>query len=298
MARVSIEDRCFVSLGPLSDELGWPEARILGHLTYLWHGSQDQLKISGSIKEIRRWSRCEESDVQKFVEALTEFNFLEKISEDEFLIRGNKKHVQNLKTLKKISALGGKARAKGAKRKADGTYDLIQPQSSRASSRNPADDPAVIQPASSPLQCITMQGNAEQCSAEQCSAEQCNAMQSMYSELAARWLDFAKAQSPHIRFSLSDFEEGVAHVCRNVPLTIEQLEFVFDFIRQDDFWKSNALSPKGLMKKSSRNDLRKIDNIMARLKEKHGKYDEVLAWANDPNAESIDPFSYTGGFSK
>ena len=80
--------------------------------------------------------------------------------------------------------------------------------------------------------------------------------------------------------------EAFAQACRKVRdsanLTHEGLAQVFVFISGDDFWKQNALSPAGLLAKS-KNGLRKIDNILARMKPATTKNDRekavIKAWA-------------------
>jgi len=289
MARVTIENEAFIDLAPLAKDLGWSEPKVIGHLVCLWHGSQLKFRNSGSVNDIRRWARCDENEVEIFVRQLVDHEFLEKIGNAEFLIRGNKKHVKNLKALKQKRVDGGKKRAKEAKRDKKGHFEK---SFSSSSSR-----PASIQlesSSSAQLDPATIQCNAVTDTMQiQCNADtmQCN---TLYSDLAGRWLEFAKSRAPHLKFKIEEFADGIEHVCRNTPITFDQLSAVFDFIRQDDFWQKNALSPRGLMKRSDRNGLRKIDNILTRFKEKHGKYDAVLAWANDPDAAPIDPFTYDG----
>jgi hypothetical protein len=49
---------------------------------------------------------------------------------------------------------------------------------------------------------------------------------------------------------------------RAAKLDHAQLHGIFDFISQDEFWRKNAISPGGLLSKSYKNGLRKIDNIL------------------------------------
>lgn len=98
--------------------------------------------------------------------------------------------------------------------------------------------------------------------------------------LARLWLDFSISQFRGLKVptwcKLDAFVEGVAKTRRVVGLTPLQMEAVFDFIKKSDFWSKNALSPSGLLKKSDRNGLRKIDNILMAIKNSEPKVDRML----------------------
>lgn len=293
MARTSMEESGFKFVRLIAQESKMMPTTAIGQIMNLWNVTQDLGREAGSKEDILEWCMCAPEHAESWFNGLIKYEFIQCVDENFFLIRGNKKHIKSIKKSKKSASKAGKIRANTGKRDGKGRLQKGPAEIQRPSSGDPAPsensdqrDPALLLVSSSSLLCSNS------------SRLELDSNSSKYSELAARWLDFAKAQSPHIRFSLADFEEGLAHVCRNVPLTIEQLTMVFDFIRQDDFWRANALSPKGLMKKSSRNDFRKIDNILTRMKEKFGKYDDVLAWAKSEDAGPIDPFTYEGGFAK
>ncbi len=89
--------------------------------------------------------------------------------------------------------------------------------------------------------------------------------------LGGRWLEHAVGASntkPYPSWTQVKFAEEISKIKRLCSLSHEQLVAVFEFVRVDDFWKPNALSPNGLIKKSKNNDRRKIDNIIAAMKEK------------------------------
>lgn len=262
MARLNIEDSFFIMLPDIAIDLGWGHSETFTSVAFLWHGSQSKKRVSGSRKDIRRWSKVTDDQLENFVSVLTEHELLEKISDDEFLIVGNKKHVKNLKKLQKSKRTGGKIRAKGAERDEKGHFQKGPASDQQPSSSHPAGAPAGIQqdPA---------QYNAMQCNAVQGNAKQNNSKQDKTvtpSPLSLSWFQFAHAKAPQYKFKAVDFEEGVQLVCRRAPISMEELERVFEWIKADSFWADNALSPSGLLKKSERNGMRKIDNILVKFR--------------------------------
>lgn len=74
------------------------------------------------------------------------------------------------------------------------------------------------------------------------------------------------------------FAEAVAKTRAAIGAT--DLTEVLNFIRQDDFWRKNACSPRGLLKKSERNGERKIDNILVRMRSNgERQHDAIKKWA-------------------
>lgn len=87
-------------------------------------------------------------------------------------------------------------------------------------------------------------------------------------QLGQEWFDWSKQQRPKGKFKLDKFVEAISRF-RYSPydLTEQQIRFVFDFIRGDEFWSANALSPDRLRAKSKSNpDLTKLDQIILALK--------------------------------
>jgi hypothetical protein len=100
--------------------------------------------------------------------------------------------------------------------------------------------------------------------------------------LADKWVSFAKGLAPHLRLRVPDCVDTFRKLRELDGFTEDQLEALFVFVRQDDFWRPNALSPIGL-RKPSKNGLRKIDNILAAMA-RAGPGDDGTtaadAWAN------------------
>jgi len=97
--------------------------------------------------------------------------------------------------------------------------------------------------------------------------------------LAMRWGDWAKSKWPSIKVDIDRWSEAIAKVKRVVDnLGDDQMDGLFEFVKADDFWSDVSQSPCSLLKKS-KNDLRKIDNILAALRKKHYKNHEAMAHA-------------------
>ena len=89
-------------------------------------------------------------------------------------------------------------------------------------------------------------------------------------ELGKKWHQYALSE---MKWSTAPgswcdefFATGIALVKRRAGLNHQQMTKIYEFVRNDNFWSGNALSPKTLLNKSSRNDLRKIDNIIQAIR--------------------------------
>jgi hypothetical protein len=81
-------------------------------------------------------------------------------------------------------------------------------------------------------------------------------------DLALDWIAWAHEQHPHLKLQAEPCAKEIRISRDNTGRTIEQMRNIFEWIKQDDFWSKNCLSPCALNKKSSSNGLRKIDNII------------------------------------
>lgn len=93
--------------------------------------------------------------------------------------------------------------------------------------------------------------------------------------LASAWVTLAASQAPTRSWSVDDFAEGIADVRRKANMTEEGILAMFLWLSRDDFWRTVAYSPCGLLKKS-KNGERKIDNLVAQWRKKTAKTDDAL----------------------
>jgi len=93
-------------------------------------------------------------------------------------------------------------------------------------------------------------------------------------KLAEEWREFAIEKKPWMkdRSSIASFYVGLMKVqnaikLNNQNMNVSGLREIFMFIRNDNFWKDQALSPNQLLT-PSRNGVRKVDNILLSINKK------------------------------
>lgn len=108
--------------------------------------------------------------------------------------------------------------------------------------------------------------------------------------IAKSWLEFAQKEMPwkkaEPKWSIEGFALELEKVSRLSGVTVSGLEEILEFIRKDEFWAKNAVSPFGLLKKSSKNDLRKIDNIITKMRTRQSRMSQAIdEWASKPDVD-------------
>lgn len=142
MARVNLEQRLFAEgrLHHLASLIGSTTHEAIGILAYLWHDSQELGKNAATAREIVIWCRWKEVELDRYyansenelkaeqlISALKESGYIENIDETLYAIRGNEKQIQSLdhyrgEEHKRVSSLGGRARAQNATRDSHGHF--------------------------------------------------------------------------------------------------------------------------------------------------------------------------------
>lgn len=84
--------------------------------------------------------------------------------------------------------------------------------------------------------------------------------------LATRWLEHAKSITPHIKADLHKWADAVRLIREQDKLTLDEVTKLFEWVKDDEFWSRNALSPQAVRGRS-KNGLKKIENILARMQE-------------------------------
>lgn len=105
-------------------------------------------------------------------------------------------------------------------------------------------------------------------------------------ELGRKWLDMAVSEMPHRasdpKWHAAEFGTELKKVGASVGLDHAGMLKVFHYVSADAFWRPNACSPKGLL--TAKNGVRKIDNILTRMKRPHERKMEMAREAaDDPN---------------
>lgn len=86
---------------------------------------------------------------------------------------------------------------------------------------------------------------------------------------AINWHEWTLAKAPWLKENISPekFYAGLLKISKSVSLNESGIENLFQFVKNDGFWKENAISPMSLLT-VSKNGLRKIDNILLQLKKR------------------------------
>jgi len=85
-------------------------------------------------------------------------------------------------------------------------------------------------------------------------------------DLAKDWVLFAETKTPWRRYDLVKFATDISTLRKISSMSIEQINDIFTWIKNDEFWSGVAISPGSLSKSSSKTGLRKIDTILLQMK--------------------------------
>jgi hypothetical protein len=86
---------------------------------------------------------------------------------------------------------------------------------------------------------------------------------------AIKWHEWASKKMPWMKEKITaeKFYNELIKIQQTVDLNDSGIDALFEFIKNDEFWSQNAISPMNLNSKS-KNGLRKIDNILLRMKKR------------------------------
>jgi hypothetical protein len=118
--------------------------------------------------------------------------------------------------------------------------------------------------------------------------KQRHAFESADFDLALDWISWAHEQHSHLKLQAEACAKEIRISRDNTGRTIEQMRNIFEWIKKDDFWSKNCLSPCALNKKSAANGLRKIDNIINSISK--DKKTVAKAHRNQWEDEGVKPF--------
>ena len=108
-------------------------------------------------------------------------------------------------------------------------------------------------------------------------------------ELGKKWHQYALAE---MKWSTAPkswndefFATSIALVKRRSGLDHNQMTKIYEFVKDDNFWSGNALSPKSLLNKSGNNDLRKLDNIISSIRSRNPAMKQLEKVVNSSEEE-------------
>ena len=106
-------------------------------------------------------------------------------------------------------------------------------------------------------------------------------------EVGNRWADHTNKKWPHLKADGLKYAQALEKAKKATGLNDSQMAEIFDFVSTDDFWKDACQSPGSLLKKAKDSDMRKIDNIITKLKKTRYPHEDVIKWAEE-NADEIE----------
>jgi hypothetical protein len=115
MARVNVEEWAFGEgrLIRFAREMEWDLRQALGALVFLWHDSQEALRVAGSAEEMADWARASNrAEATRLVEALVSAKYINRKASGAYEIRGNEAQIENRLKFTVRAKKGGRATAK------------------------------------------------------------------------------------------------------------------------------------------------------------------------------------------
>lgn len=82
-------------------------------------------------------------------------------------------------------------------------------------------------------------------------------------QMADKWMAFSKEQIPTGRFNLLQFQVAIARMRHDFNLDQEKIEQLLEWIRHDDFWSTNAISPMESLRR--KNGICKLERILVAM---------------------------------
>lgn len=107
-------------------------------------------------------------------------------------------------------------------------------------------------------------------------------------ELAQDWIRWVQETDPHLKLNPQACAEAIRKAREHRNMEDHHIRNVWEWIKQDDFWAKNCLSPVSLLAKSKANGLKRIDNIMASIAKDKGYLMKIEAQKMED--EGIKPF--------
>lgn len=112
MPRVNLEQDCWSRIAKLAGLMGCTDREAAGTLGFLWHDSQDILRINGTCEEIVDWAHLyglSADEIDRWISGMIKARFLTDSGDGTYLIHGNEVQIDNRVNSLKKSQKGGEA---------------------------------------------------------------------------------------------------------------------------------------------------------------------------------------------
>lgn len=263
MSRVHIEEE-FLSEGKLRvlsnnlDGVLKPTKKdaAMGLMVRLWHNSQAELAEGGTKSDIIQWAELPKKHANKVFAILLATGRIKQISNDFYEISGNKKQISGIQSFRENGRKGGlKLQQK--------LRILASAASSAASS--PASSAAKPSTSTSTSTSIYInKGTSTPSKIKKIRVLPSSAD----ADLAERWFLWAKERAPKTKFDQTKFAEAIAKAKKDYALTDQEMDALFEFVRADEFYGQNFLSPC-TYKNKWKNGMTKMESALAAQQKKY-----------------------------
>lgn len=204
MARANVEMRARGEqrFSKLVDEMGCSRAEALGMLTIFWQDSQERGIWRGSKDAILKFIDAPKADREKWFEAFLEHEYVSPMQDDssDFVIHGNRKHIEAIEERSELAKKGGQASAEARKIKPNDSKENEPPVKTVEPPVNDAEPNALHFNA---LQSKTEKQEFEN-QLEQSKAEQSSPLREQVSQLAAIWEDTLASKNYRRKITLEE----------------------------------------------------------------------------------------------
>jgi hypothetical protein len=97
---------------------------------------------------------------------------------------------------------------------------------------------------------------------------------------AERWAKITESETPWLadKIDYGEYAEAIAKIKRHIKIGDDAMDYLIGFIERDQFWRRNAISPKGVFKKNTAG-VYKIDNIVIAMKSTDTRFKQAAVLA-------------------
>lgn len=280
--RVNIEDKTWVDtrIHRLAKSLNVPVFFAVGVCAYLWHVAQanasaeffsdvidDLTVIQGLANLLVKYDLCEVLDNGKFrlkgmTERIRELESLKKKRKESGRLGGIKKSSKPLASARTTPVANASDESCLSGLVLSGTGLVLSGLVSEEKNNGKGIEEKRVTPSLS--QGVSVMIDAPKKSIKFKEGE------SWQNDLAVEWRRWASAQRPHLadKFNFPKFVDAIVRLTDHLEFNENQMNGLFDWIRNNPFWSTNALSPVSLLS-FSKNGLRKVDNVISSMQKEY-----------------------------
>lgn len=298
MPRLNIDDDVWPKFDVLAKRLNWRHQDAMSSVIYLWKKTQELQKLYCTLDEIALFARLRsKKKVHEFVKACVHpdvrlltvceqpidslligyaqpmNSLLTDCEQVVYRISGNKKHIDALKSYKERGKLGGR----------------------------PSPEKPIGLASANPIQYNTIQYNSKSTANSEVSVSQ----NPFDLKIGNDWVEFAKTKlsgKSTLKINTKAYINAIRLMREQDGLSERKIQLLFDFIRKDEFWGKNGISPVRIRSRDS-DGISKCDRILSRLNPRDFETEEerIERLKNDQiefEKRMTEKSQHTKGFSR